>query len=77
MKQNQLKTQFVVCVKNDGYLASLEFRKIYQVVPDNEAVERKLIRIVDESGEDYLVPAELFVPIDLPEAVEKALAMAA
>jgi hypothetical protein len=72
MKQQNLAAQFVVCIKNEGYLASLEQRKIYQVLPDDLAVQHGLIRVVDESGEDYLYPAERFVPIALPETVEKA-----
>jgi len=72
-----LETQFVVCIKNEGYPASLELRKIYQVIPDARAAEHRLIRVIDESGEDYLYPADYFVPIELPQAVEKAFALAA
>ncbi|MBM3125586.1 MAG: hypothetical protein FJZ87_11045 [Chloroflexi bacterium] len=52
--------QIVVCIKNNGYEASLEPRKIYQVLPDKEAENHKMIRVIDESGEDYLFPASLF-----------------
>jgi hypothetical protein len=76
MKQHNLKTQFVVCVKNEGYPASLELRKIYQVVADVRAAEHQMIRVIDESGEDYLYPADFFVPIQLPQAVEKVFALA-
>ena len=76
MKQHNLKTQFVVCVKNEGYPASLELRKIYQVVADVCAAEHQMIRVIDESGEDYLYPADFFVPIQLPQAVEKVFALA-
>jgi hypothetical protein len=55
----------------------LELRKIYQVIPDARAVEHRLIRVVDESGEDYLYPADYFVPIELPQAVEKVFSLAA
>ena len=72
-----LEMQFVVCIKNEGYPASLELRKIYQVIPDARAAEHRLIRVIDESGEDYLYPADYFVPIELPQAVEKAFALAA
>ena len=51
---------FVVCVKAEGYPASLELHKIYRVKPDPEALERGLLRVFDESGEDYLYPEELF-----------------
>lgn len=55
------KTRFVVCIDNTGYLASLEPRKLYQVLPDSEAKAHGQMRIVDESGEDYLYPASLFL----------------
>ena len=72
-----MKTRFIVCVKNEGYAASLELRKIYQVIPDARAAEHQLVRVVDESGEDYLYPVDYFVAIELPQAVEMALALAA
>ncbi len=68
--------QFVVCIKNKGYEASLEPRKIYQVLPDEEAESHKMIRVVDESGEDYLFPVSLFSPITLPIALARELALA-
>lgn len=76
MKQQDVETQFVVCVKNEGYAASLELRKIYQVITDTRAAERHLIRVIDESGEDYLYPADYFIPIELPQTVERAFAFA-
>jgi len=77
MKQYSSETQFVVCIANEGYPASLELRKIYQVIPDARAAEHRYIRVIDESGKDYLYPADCFVPIRLPESVEKAFALAA
>ncbi|MCI0439555.1 MAG: hypothetical protein L0177_10550 [Chloroflexi bacterium] len=74
MKQHESRVKFVVCVKNEDYPVSLELRKIYQVISDAHAAEHQLIRIVDESGEDYLYPADYFVPIKLPKAVEKVFA---
>jgi hypothetical protein len=62
---------------NDGYIASLEKRKIYLALPDSEAEQRGLIRVIDESGEDYLYPKEFFRSVDLPTAVKKALLSAA
>lgn len=76
MEQHNLETQFVVCVENEGYPASLELRKIYQVIPDARVVEHRLVRVIDESGEDYLYPADYFVPIELPQAIEKAFSLA-
>lgn len=70
-------SSYVLCVSNAGYPASLEVRKIYQGVADAAAERRGLIRIIDESGEDYLYPGEMFVPIKLPRPVLKALATGA
>jgi len=64
----------LLCVKNDGYPASLEVRKIYNPLPDPEANKHHLIRVIDESGEDYLYPQDFFIPIVLPKAAEIALA---
>jgi hypothetical protein len=69
--------QFVVCVKNKGYLAALELRKLYQVVADRTAAKLGLIRVIDESGEDYLYPVDFFVPVQLPQSAERAVRRAA
>jgi hypothetical protein len=66
-KKEQL---FAVCVKNEEYPASLEVRKIYEVLPDAKAAKHRLVRIVDESGEDYLYPEDYFVAIEIPQAAE-------
>jgi hypothetical protein len=71
MKRNEL--QFVVCVKNKSYAASLELRKLYQVVADETAAKLHQIRVIDESGEDYLYPEEYFVAVRLPQSAEKAV----
>jgi len=65
--------KFVVCINNSEYPASLELHKIYRVLPDNEAAQEGDIRIIDESGEDYLYPAEWFVAIEVPSDVEASL----
>ena len=65
--------QFAVCVCNDDYPASLELRKLYQVVEDNFAQQHSLLRVIDESGEDYLYPETYFVRVDLPKPVEQTL----
>jgi hypothetical protein len=64
---------FVVCLKNKGYTASLERHKIYRILPDPDAEKDGDLRIVDESGEDYLYPKDWFVLIDVPKAVETSL----
>ena len=69
--------QFVVCINNKGYAASLELRKLYQAVTDGTAAKVHQIRIIDESGEDYLYPEEYFVPVQLPQSAEKAVRRAA
>jgi len=76
MTQKQVKLQFVVCIKNEGYGASLELRKIYRVLPDTDAATHRLIRVIDESGEDYLYPEDYFAPITLPDTLVEALALA-
>jgi len=68
--------RFVVCLKNEGCEASLEPRKIYRTVADDQADAHGMIRVVDESGEDYLYPADLFSPITLPQALVDSLAWA-
>lgn len=77
MKGHESKKRFVVCVKNDGYAASLELRKIYQILRDERAAEHCLVRVIDESGEDYLYPQDFFVPIEVPQAVERVFSIAA
>ena len=71
------EAQYVICIANKGYAASLELRKIYQLVPDKVAIELDQVRVIDESGEDYLYPADYFVPVQLPQAVERAVRRAA
>jgi len=67
----------VVCIDNDGYAASLEKRKIYVGLRDPPAEKHDLLRVIDESGDDYLYPKMLFRPIALPLAVRKAVLAAA
>jgi hypothetical protein len=68
---------FVVCIDNEGYSASLERRKIYVALADHAVEKDGMLRVIDESGEDYLYPKELFREIALPEAVKKAVLAAA
>jgi hypothetical protein len=74
MKKNR---KLFVCIHNDGYVASLDVRKIYQGIPDADAERLGMIRIIDESGEDYLYPKACFAPISLPAAVRQELKLAA
>src|SRR5204862_8066115 len=73
MKKKSKRTVFAVCINNKGYPASLEAGKLYKVVPDTEAEKHGLIRVIDESGEDYGYSAERFFVLDVPHALEKAL----
>lgn len=69
--------KFVVCLRNRGYEASLERRKIYRVLPDPEAAKHRQIRVIDESGEGYLYPQDFFAPIELPQPIRRAVLAAA
>ena len=69
--------EYVVCVDNGGYPASLELHKIYRTLPDDDAATSGDLRVVDESGEDYLFPASGFVAISVPERVRSSLRRAA
>jgi hypothetical protein len=67
------KRNYVVCIRAEQS-TDIEVRKVYEVLPDESAAKRRYLRIVDESGEDYLYPQECFVPIQLPEEAVRALA---
>ena len=67
----------VICLKNEGYEVSLERRKIYVAIPDETAAKHRLLRVIDESGEDYLFPSSCFAPIDLPTPLRRAVLTAA
>jgi hypothetical protein len=61
MQSANTETKFVVCISNKDYPASLEIRKFYQIVPDSYADQHQMIRVIDESGEDYLYPSSYFI----------------
>ena len=77
MTRTRKKKSFVVCLSNDGYAASLEPRKIYVALRDAAAERNGLLRVVDESGEDYLYARDRFAPLKLPRGLQRALAAAA
>lgn len=68
-----MKTRLAVCVDNSQYPAALELHKIYRVVSDEQAEQEGDLRVIDESGEDYLYPASFFVVVDLPREKERVL----
>jgi len=77
MRTHRARTAgFAVCLRNRGYTASLEVRKLYPVVNDPGAAANDLIRVIDESGEDYLYPARLFQKLTLPVELQRALRVA-
>ena len=73
MRHPSVPARFAVCVRNGAHPASLEVRKLYEVLPDAEAEALGHLRVVDESGEDYVYPAEYFREIEVPETVADAL----
>jgi hypothetical protein len=70
MKDENSISRFVLCIRNDGAV-DLEPRKVYQVLSDRSAAREGYVRVIDESGEDYLYPAEYFVPVKLPIAISR------
>ena len=76
MMEQIRQPRYLICVNNDAYLVSLELRKVYEALPDETALALGLVRVVDETGEDYLFPQELFVPIELPPAAQRVFARA-
>ena len=67
------KKRFLLCIRNTG-CEDLELRKFYEQIPDRRAAQEDYVRVIDESGEDYLYPAANFVALQLPPEVERALA---
>jgi hypothetical protein len=77
MPSSRTKTQgFAVCIRNAGFEASLEVRKLYPAVDDPDSERNGLIRVIDESGEDYVYPARLFQKLTLPNEIQRALRLA-
>ncbi len=75
MEQNSEKLTFMLCIENRD-CEDLERRKMYQVLPDSEASKEGYVRVLDESGEDYLYPESYFIPLQLPREVQEALQVA-
>jgi hypothetical protein len=73
MSQKKVTPQFVLCIRNEG-CDDLQLRRAYQVLPDPSATEEGYLRVIDESGEDYLYPADHFLPVALPASVAEQLA---
>ncbi len=75
MIMKRQRKKFAICIRNEG-AEDLEISKVYRLLPDPRAAKDKYVRIIDESGEDYLYPSDYFVPLTLPREVERALAVA-
>ena len=71
MEAESTQPRFAVCIDNTAYPDDLNVRTVYQVLPDESAARSNYLRIVDETGEDYLYPADLFVLIDVTREVQK------
>lgn len=69
--------KFVICINNQGYEASLEQRKLYEVLSDEKAAKHDQLRIIDESGEDYLFPKDMFMDAALKDEIAEKLARVA
>jgi len=68
-----MRKRFMICVDNSGYESSLEVRKLYEVLTDREAEKHHQVRVIDESGEDYLYPEKFFAPVRLPHETKEKL----
>jgi len=76
MTRRKQQRHFVICIKNEGYPASLELRKVYPQITDAAAAAQQFVRVIDESGDDYLYPEDFFVPIEVPAAAKTAFSRA-
>jgi hypothetical protein len=68
-----MASKFLICIKNKDYPASLEVRKLYPQIPDADAAKHGQVRIIDESGEDYLYPEDYFMAVELPVEIERRI----
>jgi hypothetical protein len=74
MKQRPTTSNYLLCLSNRGYKASLIAHKVYAQLPDEEGMKHGMVRVIDETGEDYLFPSRLFASIDLPRTIRQRLA---
>lgn len=75
MKDQEPNPRLAICIDDGGYVDDLKVRTVYQALPDESAARSNYIRVVDETGEDYLYPVSLFVPIEVPREVEEAFSL--
>jgi hypothetical protein len=72
-KRKKDKSRFVVCIKNKDYPVSLELYKIYRVLSDEKASTTGDLRVIDESGDDYLFSSDYFIPIEVPDILQQVM----
>lgn len=77
MAGKNLEPKFAICIDDGGYLDDLKVRTVYRILPDQSAARSNYVRVIDETGEDYLYPATLFVPVEVPPEAAQALLLAA
>jgi hypothetical protein len=73
MKDQNTEVRFAICINDGGYVDDLKVRTVYQILPDESAARSNYVRVIDETGEDYLYPASLFVEIEVPREAEALL----
>jgi hypothetical protein len=76
MEAQDTQSRFAICINNSAYPDDLKVRTVYQVLPDESAARSNYIRVIDETGEDYLYPAEYFIFIDVAPEAAKAIVSA-
>lgn len=69
--------RFAICIDDGGYVDDLKVRTVYRILPDESAARSDYVRVIDETGEDYLYPTSLFVPVEVPPEAAEALLLAA
>lgn len=77
MEAENTQSRFAICLNNASYPDDLKVRTVYQVLPDESAARSNYIRVIDESGEDYLYPAEYFVFVEVPSEAAQTLLLTA
>ena len=73
MEHQNTEARFAICINDGGYVDDLKVRTVYQILPDESAAKSNYVRVIDETGEDYLYPANLFVEIEVPREAEEFL----
>jgi hypothetical protein len=75
MSDQETEISYVLCIDDGGYPESLDVRKVYVALKDTRAQQQQYVRVIDETGEDYLYPAALFVPIQIPQEATQVMSV--